>query len=297
MIGKLLIVALMIFAIWLYFKFFKLYKVRNINFVDGTLGSGKSFLSVSLAVRTYKRELRRYKIKKWLLNDLSKVPMFNKKFNLKKKVEELEEPELYCNIPLDSEKVKYSLLTIDMILRKEFRPAYKSVVLIDDFGLFADQMQFKDAETNERLLEFFKLFRHETRGGYFFSNSQTLNDLHYSLKYTMTDYLYIHHKIRLPFVSILKVQELMYIADKQGNQQVTSINEGDFTENLKTMVILNKYFKYYDTYCYSILTDNLAVWRNRPRTSRKNKTLKAKKILTIKQKHYYYENLEKEAQK
>ena len=265
--------------------------------VGNNTGSGKSFLTISLGVRTYKKELRRYKIKKWILNNLSKIPAFNKKFKLKEKVSKLEEPELYCNIPLDSERVKYSILTLDMILRREFRPAYKSVVIIDDFGIFADQMQFKDPETNERLLEFFKLFRHETCGGYFFSNSQSMNDLHYSLKYVLNDYLYIHHKIRLPFVSILKVQELMYIADKQGNQQVTAINDGDFTDNLKNMVVLNKYFKYYDTYCYSILTDNLRVWRNRPKTSRKNKTLKASKILTIKQKHYYYENLKKEETK
>lgn len=287
---KLIIIALMILALWLYFKYFKLYKAQTINFIDGSLGTGKTFLTVSLAVRWTKKEQRRWKIKTKVYELLAKT----KKQKFVKKYQELknEKPMLYTNIALDSERIEHVLLTKDLLSRKNYRFTYRSILLIDEFSLVADQMQYKNDEINERLLEFFKLFRHQTRSGRIFINSQTTNDLHYSLKYTMTNYLFISRRIRLPFVSLLKVQEMIYIADKQGNQQVTYMTDGDYTDNLKTMIVLNKYFKYYDTYGYSIFTDGLPVYKLKNDTKKGN--LKTKNIVSFKNFKYLYENIEKE---
>ena len=56
-----LLILLLIFG-WLYYKYFKRPKMKNVVFIDGSLGTGKSALTVCLAIRMYKRHLRHYKL-------------------------------------------------------------------------------------------------------------------------------------------------------------------------------------------------------------------------------------------
>ena len=281
----LLLLALVCLGLYVYFRFFKLYKVKNIVFVDGALGTGKSFLSVSLAVRLYKKSLRQYKIKKWLYNFLA----FTDPQKWKKKAKALEEPLLYSNIKLRN--VKFVKLTKRLLFRQD-RFAYKSVVLIDEFSLLADQFCYKDREMSERLSLFFKLFRHETQGGYCVINSQSTSDLHYSLKYVLSDYLYIHHKRKWPFVIALKTQEMVYCADKDGGNVVNARYE-DIEDTCKTMLVLKKYFKYYDPYCYSIFTDGCPVYKIID-IYHKRSNIKDTNLVTFKTFQYLYENLPKD---
>ena len=67
MVAFIIIVGLGVLALFLYFKFFKLLRLKNVIFVDGGLGTGKSFLSVSIAVRQYKKMVRKYKVKRFFL--------------------------------------------------------------------------------------------------------------------------------------------------------------------------------------------------------------------------------------
>lgn len=277
------VVALVFLALYLYFRFFKLLKVKNILFIDGSLGTGKSFLSVALAVRLWKRNVRRYHIKRFLLRVFN-VGRFKDRWKA------IEKPILYSNMRLAN--VPFTLLTSDLILRHGHRFAYKSVVLIDEFSLMADQYCYKDREVSERLSLFFKLFRHETKGGYCVINSQSTSDLHYSIKYVLSDYLYIHHNTRLPFVCVLRCQEMLYCADQNGNQ-ITNVNGGDVEDSLKTMIVLKKYFKYYDGYCYSVFTDMLPV-EDTEQYNEKRSDLKLKRLLSYKSYDYLYENLDNE---
>lgn len=284
-IGVILILGLVVLGLFLYFKFFKLYKVKNIVFVDGALGTGKSFFSVALAVRLYKKQHRIYTLKKWLLGFLSS---FSAKF--KEKLDALEEPVLYSNIRL--RKIKFTKLTKDLLFRKNYRFSYKSVLLIDEFSLLADQFCYKDREMSERLSNFFKLFRHETKGGYIVINSQSTSDLHYSLKYVLSDYLYLHHTRKFPFVCAIRTQELAYTADKDGGS-VVNVRENDIEETLKVMLVLKKYFKYYDTYCYSIFTDDLPVYRTDEFNPKKS-NIKDANLISFKAYRYLTENIDKE---
>lgn len=281
----LLVIALACIALYVYWKFFKLYKVKNIVFVDGSLGTGKSFLSVALAVRLYKKSLRIYKWKKRLFKFLAiTYPVV-----WKPKLQALEEPRLYSNIKLRN--VPFVKLNRDLLFRKQ-RFAYKSVVLIDEFSLMADQFCYKDREMSERLSLFFKLFRHETMGGYCVINSQSTSDLHYSLKYVLSDYLYIHHKTKWPFVTALKVQEMVYCADKDGGNVVNARYE-DIEDTCKTMLVLKKYYKYYDCYCYSVFTDSCPVYCLTD-VYKKRESLKDANLISFKSFAYLYENLPKE---
>lgn len=249
----LLLVAL---ALFLYYKFFKIPKIKNIVFVDGSLGTGKSFYSVNVAVRLYKRQVRHWKIRKVVYKVIQPLSRFKRFQSLKKAVSTLEEPILYSNIPL--KRIKHCPLTLDILTRK-VRIPYKSVILIDEMSMVADQFDYKDREVSECLRDFFKLYRHETRGGYIVINSQSTADLHYSIKSVLSDYFYLHHRVKLPFFSILWCQEMAYSSDKDA-QNVVNASNADIEENLKMVFVPNRYFKYYDTYCFSILTDNLPVF-------------------------------------
>lgn len=271
-------IAIFILVMYLYFKFFKIPKIKNIVFIDGSLGTGKTFYSIALGVRLYKKQLRNYKIKRFILSLISK-----------KKLENLEEPVLYSNIKLRN--IKFTLVTKDLLFRQNYRFAYKSVLILDEFSLVADQMLYKNAEINERLSEFFKLFRHETRGGYIIVNSQSISDLHYSLKYVLSDYFYIQSKVKLPFFNFLNIIESTYNADKSSSLS-TSINS-DVDDNVKKVIVSKKYFKYYDTFCYSIFTDCLPIYKTDSLFSR-NDNLKASNLVSFKDFKYLYENMNKE---
>ena len=45
------VIILILICSWLYFKYFKIPKMKNVVFIDGSLGTGKSALTVCLAIR------------------------------------------------------------------------------------------------------------------------------------------------------------------------------------------------------------------------------------------------------
>lgn len=268
-------IGLTALLIYLYFRFFKIPKLRNLVFVDGTLGAGKSFYCVNLAVRIYKRELRRYRISKVLLSLLSFVPKF------KDALSGLEKPMLYSNIPL--RRVRMSNLTLDVLLRK-VRIPYRSVILIDEMSLVADQFDYKDVNITDALRDFFKLYRHMSKGGTIILNSQSTRDLHTSIKSCLSDYFYLHHRVKFPLFSVIWMQEMAYSADKDG-QAIVNARTGDIEDGLKMVLVPNKYFGYYDTYAYSVLTDGLTVYDDWYVLDRKD-SAKVRHVLTFKKGRY-----------
>lgn len=257
-----IVLILLVLGIICFILFFKIPKLKNLTFIDGGLGTGKSALSVCFAIRKHKSQLRKWYIRNFFIF-----------WNLSK-----EKPLLYSNIPL---KYKYYCpLTKDLIYRKK-RFNYKSVLLLDECSLLADQMDYKNAELSERLSELYKLYRHETRGGYCIANSQSISDMHYSFKYCISDYFYIHSKIRLPFFSIVKIQEYAYSSENA----VQQVNNGDVEDNSKVFIFSNKYFKNYDTFCHSVYTDKLKrVYKTMNITNRKH--LKSRDYLSFKELTY-----------
>lgn len=280
MVLIIVLVLLGIFLLYAYLKWFKVPKMKNVIFIDGSLGTGKSALTVCLAIRMYKRQVRHHKFRLFL----SHIPLF-------KKWKDDEKPLLYSNIKLKN--IEYVPLTKDLIIRKNVRYAYKSVVILDEFSLIADQNMYgkKFEVITERMSEFFKLFRHQTKGGYMFINSQSTSDLNFTLKSVLSDYFYIHSKSSrfVPFIQVLKVQECRYSRDNSSLQ----VNIDDVEDNLKIMVMLKKWFRYYDTYCHSIFTDMLPVEANIT-YHKKGDSLKTDALVTYKDMTFLYENIEKQ---
>lgn len=268
--------ALGIFLLWFFIFKVKHLKIPDVFLVTGGVKTGKSFVSVYLAVRTYKRNVRKYYIAnffiKYLVNPIRKV---FKKTPIKKR----EKPMLYSNMHLRN--IKYNLLTMDIIMRKVRIPT-KSVVLIDEVSLFADSTlcltkKYKEENIHEHLMLFVKLFGHYC-GGTCIINTQSLCDCAHEFKRCISNYLWINNKRKFPFFSLLQVRELAHSED---NDIVNTYDKDSEVDN-RPLFIWNKYMKYYDYRCYSIFTDNLElqVDYDNP-VKRKGDSLKTHVLLTL----------------
>ena len=129
---SLALIGLILFLFFRWYRKFKFPKTNCIALVTGGVKSGKTTFALGLALSSYKKEHRSWKIRSFFAKILNKpIP---------------EEPLLYSNIPLS---VPYVPITQSLLLR-ETRPRYRSVFLINEASLVADSQLFKDTDINER---------------------------------------------------------------------------------------------------------------------------------------------------
>lgn len=258
----LIVIAVISFLLWFFIlRKFKVPKLAAISMFTGGVKTGKSAVSLYLAVKTYKRRRRA-----WCFR------CFIAKFFRKEKP---EEPLFYSNIPL--RYIKYCPLTKEHLLRK-VRFNFGSVVFIDEAALVADSRLAinKDLKINNDLLLFFKLFGHETHGGTMIINSQAITDMHVALRRCCCSYFYIHHLGSLPFIRIPFLREERFSEDGA----VFNSYDNDVEDSLKKVLMSSRIFKKYDCYCYSFFTDDLPV-NNIEMFNGKNDSLKAEKIISF----------------
>lgn len=234
-----LIVVLIIFLIFFikYQRSKKKIVVQQVNVVTGAPKTCKSLLTLYLARKDYKKRLFRTKLYNF--------------FHSAKKQKEL--PLFYSTIPV---KFPHVILTEEMLLRK-VRFRYNSVIFVDEAYLVADSESFKDSEVNESLSLFNKLIGHELRGGSVFYNSQNIHDLHFAIKRVATNYIYIDSKRGFPFFMNIHCRELVN-SDEVSLTNVT-YDDPKHDPSFRRLLIPKRYFKLYDCYCYSKLTDNLPI--------------------------------------
>ena len=219
-------------------KHFKRPKTGNLIVVDGGVKSGKTTFSFWQAYKIYKGNLRRVKVHNFF------AKLFNK--------EQEELPLFYSTIPVG---VPHVLLTRELLRRRE-RFAYKSVIFVDEASLFADAAFCKDIDLNDELLLFNKLIAHETKGGTIVYNSQSISDLHHSVRRCISEHFYVHSTLKwLPFFLVVTVREERYSED---GLAINTYGE-DVEDSLKRVIVSKKVWKLFDCYCYSILTDDLPV--------------------------------------
>lgn len=240
-------------------RHFKSLKIPNVYLITGAVKTGKSALSVKIAIRQYRSNLLKWYVRYPFLK------LFRKKIPLK--------PMLYSNIPLT---VKHNLLTID-IIRRIVRIPNKSIVLIDEASLLADSMLFKDKKINDEILLFVKLFGHYSHGGTLIFNSHTCSDLHYAIKRGVGRYLYIYTSIKYPFVTVCHCREMVYSDD---TSQVNFTGE-DIELSMRKIFYFNFIYKYYDCYCYSCFTDDKLIQVNYKVKRDLKRDLKARQIVSF----------------
>lgn len=265
-----ILVAVAIFFIKKFLNRFKAAKIGSMALVSGGVKCGKSTFSVYLVRREWKARVRSVKFKNFI----------NKLF--KRNYAPIELPVVYSNVPL---AMPYVPLTDDLLLRKK-RFIYGSVIYIQEASLVADSMLIKDMDINERLLMFNKLIGHETKGGCLIYDTQSIQDCHFSIKRTLSEYFYIHHLTKwIPFFLIAYVEENRYSDDGS----IISTQNEDVENKLKKVIIPKKTWKYFDCYCYSVLTDDLPVEKTVVENNIKTDDLKARNILSFKKKGEIYE--------
>lgn len=228
--------------------------------VTGGVKTGKSTLSVHITISRYKHNVRVIKFKNF----------FRKLFH--KPLREL--PLLYSNVPL---AIPYVPVTHGLLTRQE-RFVYGSVVYLQEASLVADSQLIKDKDINNSLLLFFKLFGHETKGGTCVVDTQSVSDVHYSLKRSLSEYFYIHHLTKwIPFFLIAHVLENRYSDDGS----VIGVDNQDLELSLRKVFIPKRCWKYFDCYSYSCLTDNLPVVRKIVYNNLQTRDLKAYNIISF----------------
>lgn len=239
LITILLIGLAILLIIHLIKKKIKLLTIPNVYLISGAVKTGKTLLSVHLAKKEYRRNVRSWYIK-WFFAKL-----------LGKKDEDLPlKPMFYSNIPVA--RIKFNLVTMNILLQKVRIPD-KSVVLLDEASLIADSTLYKDKTINNKLMRFVKLFAHYTHGGKLIIDTQSISDLHFSFKRCMNNYLYIYKRVKYPFITIMTVREMLYSDD---GSMINNANE-DIELSMRKIIILNRTYKDYDCYCYSSFTDYL----------------------------------------
>ena len=271
----LILIAVAILLIFLLIKY-KIPKVGNMVLITGGIKTGKTMLSVRLAVKLYREQLLKWRI----FNVIQRLKPKNKRISR-------EKPMLYSNVPL---KTKYVPLTTDLLCRRE-RFAYGSVCYVCESSLVADSMSYKDDEMNERLLLLNKLFAHETKGGTIVYDTQSVTDNHYSIRRCLSTYLHIHHTTKIPLFPfvIMHLREMYYSED--GN--VTNTQDSDVEDDLKITLVPKSTWRLYDRYCYSVLTDGLPV-NDKEVNNVRPKDLKARKIVSFKKFKTLTEGIENE---
>ena len=236
-------VILMLILIVVVFIFIKCRKLPldSLVMINGGVGSGKTSTAVYLAIKSYRKNLRVYKIRKFLHLKVENEP-----------------PLLYSNIPLFG--VEYVPITNDLLMRK-VRFNYKSVVLLSESSLIANSMSVKDknaSEINSSLTLFLKLIRHELHGSYarvpnLIVETQSIKDNHYAFDRCITQSLFILRKVNIPFFRIVKAREIVLVNGCENEFQ-------EIDSKMKWYFISKKVFKKYDSYCYSVLTDKLIAY-------------------------------------
>lgn len=230
----LIIICLLLF---LWFKFFKVPKFGNLILVTGGVKSGKTLLSLYLAIKRYKSILFKTKV----------VNFFRKIF--KKSLIDL--PLFYSSIPVG---IDYVPIDKDILTLKK-RVIWNSVMFVDEASLFADSQLKENSSTNNNLLLFNKLCAHFGLACLVY-NTQCIGDVHYSIKRSLSNYFYVHHSrkcLLLPFV-ILYVQEFRYSDD---GSVVSVSGVKDLEETLKRVIIPKSIFKKYDSRCYRKIIEDL----------------------------------------
>lgn len=251
-----ILVALVIFLLWFYFFKLKHLKPTDLYMVDGGVKTGKSLISVMLAVKAYRKAMIRFYVGNVVIRFIN---IFRKR-----KKELIERPMLYSNMPLY--RVKYNALSLDIILGK-VRIPYRSVCLLDEATLIADSMLGMNTKKeqkeqydriNEALTLFLKTYGHMTHGGKLVYNSQQVIDLHFAFKRNTAIYCWVARTRKYPFFCLSEVREVIH----DESHDVMNVVTRDVELDDRPLFVSKRYFKYYDRYYLDVLTKNLPVMVN-----------------------------------
>lgn len=237
-----IIIILLIILYILYRKNFKILKVPSVCLITGGVKTGKSLLSVNLSIKDYRSRHRKWWFATRVLHHNIEEPMFYTNCEISfGSIERKKSHKLDKNI-------KY--ISLDH-LNRDIRFNYKSVIYIQECSLMADNMDFNNKVRNVDLSLFNKLIAHETRGGAVYYDTQSPLDSHYSIKRVCSTYFFIQKSLNFILFRILYVREMINTENGVNNF------EDDVDCTTRKVLIPRWYYKKYNRYEFSYLTDCL----------------------------------------
>lgn len=228
----------------------------------GGLGSGKSFLSVEMAIRLLKRNRRRVK---W--------------YNFFHKKSPRRMPMLYSSIPVRISKKEWSLELTEGHLLLADKIVERSVVFIDEIGSYASQFEYKNPNIMDNFDEFIRLFRHYTKGGYLVVNDQCSENIVLTVRRRMnTVFNLMHFKKYFGLFYSVKIRNINI------SEEIKTIEEESAEDGMSVHFgVLPVFSKRYDTYCYSNRYKGVPMIKPRKYSSfKKNTLLKVSKVKWVK---------------
>lgn len=240
-----------VLMLWfIYHRNFKRIVTPCVALICGAVKVGKSLLAVWLSMKKYRSVHRKW----WIVTHI-----FRK---------DIEEPLYYTNTAVSfgslKKKKRHRLdknirqIELEHLLRMK-RFAYKSVCYINESSLMADNQDFNNQKRNAQLSMFNKLFGHETKGGQLYYDTQSPFDNHYSIKRVVSNYLFVQKSRNFFFFRVMYVREMINedIGQNNFNEDV------DFTT--RKVLIWRWWYKKYDRYYFSYLTDRLSKRTKKPK--------------------------------
>lgn len=274
-----IIVVLAVILLFLFLTYWHYLKpirnVGNLSLITGGVKTGKSQLAVAIVFIKYRWQLIKYH--------------FQRFFNLfRKNKRYLEKPLIYSNVPIGrAGKDVYVPLTHDLIERKE-RFRFGSVAYICEVSVVNGSKDIYNEPLNDDLNFLYKLCAHELHGGFIVLDTQSPMDCHYAVKRSLSTYYHIYRRRDFFF----KTFSLLYVREKElidgdHSQAIENFDPDDYKHDGKKVLyvipMLNrKWWRRYDRYAYSSLTDDLPVNDHVVKVTKNKKAGKAEDLIRAK---------------
>lgn len=223
----------------------------------GVPGGGKTFNAVKEGIRTYKRYLLRYKLKRFFF------PFKN---------HSKDKPFLYSNVPIKYKKIFSYEIEIDHLLFKlQFNG--RPVIIFDEIGDVASQNDYDNEYVVELLAgKVVRFIRHTTNGRLILTD-QMSSSIYKGIR-GRAGKVYSVSNFRKRFLFFVKMDCVVYQQSEDNLQNVNIVNDKSTPYLFK---YIGKTFKYYDSRAYSILYDDVPVKSDPPR----HKAFKTKQYLKM----------------
>ena len=227
MIGYIVFFVIIGVVIWKIWHAYRMNTFDTVVAFTGGLGSGKSFLSVQMAIKLLKRKRREV----WWYN----------LFHCKNKK---EIPLLYSSIPVKVSKKEMATVLTDGHLLLQRHIVKNSVLLLDEIGGYCSQFDYR-AINADVFDEFIRFFRHYVQG-YLVCNDQCSENIVLQVRRRLnTVYNLMGFRRRFFFFYTVKVRNISV------SEEIKTIEEQDTEDNMTTLFGLMPLFRRYDTHCYA----------------------------------------------
>ena len=226
---EIICVALIVFALWKIFTSYRLNTYDTVVAFTGGLGSGKSFLSVDMAIKLLRRKRREVRWKNLF----------------RKKGEKLPLPLLYASIPVQISKKESAVILTEKHLILQEKLVQGSVCFIDEIGSFCSQFDYK-AKNADVFDEFIRFYRHYTKNGFIVCNDQCSENIVLQVRRRLnTVYNLMGFRKWFGLFYTVKVRNISV------SEEIKTIEERDTEDNMTTLFGLMPIRRRYDTHCYS----------------------------------------------